>query len=77
MKLKTYLLPSHWASALINDDWTGLDDEDVDAVLTWLTANQPGYCVDCDEESQFCRHHDASGLGVLAADCLTFTFQEV
>jgi hypothetical protein len=28
METKTYWLPAHWASALINGDTTGLDDAD-------------------------------------------------
>lgn len=73
MQTLTYRLPSHWASALINDDATGLTDEEHNELNEWLQAYRPGYCIDCTEEPEFCYSHDADGYA-LAGDCLTFTF---
>jgi hypothetical protein len=72
-----FTLPAHWASALINDDWSGMDADEEDELLAWLDCYEPGYCVGCSDTPEFHHHHDATNLGVLGADCLTFTFQEV
>lgn len=68
------LLPAHWASALINGDYTGTDDTE-DEVIDEITRLF-GACVDASDCPEFCRFHDASSHGVLAGDCLTFTFIE-
>lgn len=31
MKIETFILPVRWASALINGDWSGLDEDDIQA----------------------------------------------
>lgn len=76
MKTETYELPAFWASALINGDWTGLEDEDESALKAWLEAFEPGYCVDVSDEPFFKLRHDAWQY-VLACDCLVYTFQIV
>jgi hypothetical protein len=76
MKTANYLLPDFWASPLINDDWTGLSDEDEAHLTLWLKATKPGYCIDVSDESEFVTGHDARGY-VLPCDCLTYTFQEL
>lgn len=76
MKTETYELPAFWASALINDDWTRLEDEDESALKAWLKDVKPGYCVDVSDETFFTKWHDAQEY-VLACDCLVFTFQIV
>lgn len=69
-----YLLPAYWASALINDDWTGTSDEEEHEIKHWLDWEQPGYCCSVsDEEASFHWKNDATDLG---GDCLTFTFQK-
>ena len=74
MKTETYELPAFWASALINDDWTGLEDEDESALKAWLEAFEPGYCIDVSDEPFFTKWHDAQEY-VLACDGLVYTFQ--
>jgi hypothetical protein len=76
MKTTDYLLPDFWASALINDDWTGLDDGDEKYLTGWLKSNRPGVCINVSDEPEFATGHDARGY-VLACDCLTYTFQEL
>ncbi len=76
MKTETYTLPAHWASALINDDESGMDDDEISAMNAWLEYAKPGYCIDCGEETFFCKWHDAIGYS-LAGDCLEFTFQVI
>jgi hypothetical protein len=69
----TVLLPAYWASALINDDYSGLSDEEEDAIERFLIEYKEWYVADCSEESEFVIFHDARKYGVLAGDCLTYT----
>lgn len=71
---ETYELPAFWASALINHDWTGLEDEDAEALLLWLEDVAPDYCIDVSDEPFFTKWHDAQKYA-LACDCLVYTFQ--
>ncbi len=74
MKTKTYWLPAHWASALVNGDTTGLDDAD-ENMLDWvMTAEDLSAPIACGEEVSFLKYHDAQPYGVLACDCLEYTF---
>ena len=73
-----YELPSFWASALINGDFSGLDVEDLKALesFTLDVVEEYGHAnfVDCSDDcSDFRRYHDASAYGVLACDVLTYT----
>ena len=72
MKTQTYKLPAYWASALINADYSGMEDSEEKELNEWLEYTKPGYCIDCSEESFFSWRNDANGLG---GDCLEFTFQ--
>ena len=69
-----FTLPAHWASALINGDFTGLDDAEEAAVRYWLDTEPDigGDALSCTDEPEFLRYYDAQ-IG-LACDCLTFTF---
>jgi len=73
MKTETYELPSFWASPLINGDYSGMEDTDIEALEKWLEKEKPGYCVSLSDESFFAWRHDASAY-VLACDCSEFTF---
>jgi len=53
-----YILPSCYASALINGDFSGLSDEDEDELNKWFERAKPGLCVGCSEESYFTHGHD-------------------
>ena len=50
-KVLTVTLPEHWASALINMDYSGLDAEEEREVKQWMKNNlAPGKdVVDCSE----------------------------
>jgi len=68
-----YLLPAHWAPALINGDESGLTDEESAELAGWLESHpELGTCVGCDDEPEFCTENDA---GTLACDCVTFEFE--
>lgn len=66
-----YLLPTYWASALINDDYSGMEDREIIEIKKFLD-NTPGYPVDVDFQTEgFYSYNDA---GTLAGDCAVFTF---
>lgn len=74
MNTITYNLPDFWASALINNDWSGLDymggTEDL---MQWLESHpEIGGCLAVNGQSVFTSRHDARG--VLACNCLEYTF---
>lgn len=71
----TYILPSFWASALVNGDESGFSDEDSEALEAWLTHEGVGSCVDVGQEESFSSFHDAR-FYVLPCDCLEFTFMK-
>jgi hypothetical protein len=79
-KIKTYtlMLPTHWASPLVNGDETGLEDEDqaqLDAFVNDMVRTYGScHCVDVSEDTEFMRWHDAAQYGVLACDVAEFTF---
>lgn len=71
------LLPAHWAGYLINGDNEGfvrMDDNELRVAM--LCETLYGSCVDASDYAEFAWTHDASSHGVLAGDCLTFTFIE-
>ncbi len=73
-----WLLPSHWASALINDDWTGYDQEEIDQIETVLHRSglSTHRCVDVADDSSFMQRPSywPESYGLLAGDYATFTF---
>jgi hypothetical protein len=81
MKFRTedYMLPAHWASYLINGDATSFSlnddggDEEI-AVIDQITDNIGLSPVSCSDDPVFMKYHDARPYGVLACDCLMFTF---
>jgi len=79
MKIETYLLPTHWACALINCDATGLDDDDLKALNAFeydmVKTHGKAWCVDVEQDSEgFMKYHDAEHYGVLACDVSKFLF---
>lgn len=75
----TYTLPAHWASVLINLDYTGVTDEDEQEISDFIDG-EFGDSLFCtvttanDNEPEFCKYHDAQPYGVLACDCIDYTF---
>jgi hypothetical protein len=71
-------LPAHWASALVNGDYTSFDDSNPDDIKEQSTIAQIedlfGSCTGVSDTPEFRVHHDASADGVLPCDCLTYTF---
>lgn len=74
MKQLTYTLPSFWAVYLINDDASGMADDEIKAIDDWMDATKLPAPSDCSEEPDFVHWHDARDVYPYAADCLTYTF---
>ena len=74
METTTYWLPAHWASALVNGDFTGLDEDDEEALMRVIAGEQLPDPIACGDEPEFRKYHDAQPYGVLACDCLEYTF---
>lgn len=67
----TYLLPTYWACALINGDYTGLTEEEIKTIEGFLKTVE-GSPVSIDFETEgFFRHNDA---GTLPGNCVEYTF---
>lgn len=72
-----YILPTHWLSALINDDWSGLDDKEEKEIRDWLNKEGKQYprfwalCPSEDDDLGFKWRNDANNLG---QDCTRVTF---
>tara|TARA_B100001250_G_scaffold224878_2_gene192856 strand:+ start:522 stop:845 length:324 start_codon:yes stop_codon:yes gene_type:complete len=76
-------LPDFWASAIINNDQSGLEDEDIQELNDFIEYWEDDIYIDradipSDEngciETHFMKYHDASHLGVLACDCFEYIF---
>ena len=77
-KLKTidYTLPEFWACYLINGDDSGLSNNDVRQIDQFMANEGLGHPLCCsDDNGDFRTYHDARPYGVLACDCLTYTFE--
>ena len=70
----TYVLPSHWASALFYGDLTGLEEHDEEQLMAFIAGEDLPDPLDVSDEPEFLKYHDAQPYGVLACDCLTYTF---
>lgn len=72
----TATLPAHWASALINGDTSGMSDDEELNFNSFIRCF-PEYAepVSCSDHAELTKYHDAPG--VLACDCLTFTYLRV
>lgn len=67
----TYLLPTYWACALINGDYTGLTEEDTNEINDFLETVQ-GHPASVDFKTEgFYHHNDA---GTLPGNCVEYTF---
>jgi hypothetical protein len=78
MKTVEFILPDHWACAFINSDESGMDDDESEALGSFVSFMVKKYgschCVNVADDSNFVRYHDAADFGVLACEASTFTF---
>lgn len=68
-----YRLPVYWACALINDDYTGLEDKECEKIKRFLEIAE-GYPVDVDWETQGFYH--CNDAGTLPGECADFIFHK-
>lgn len=63
-----YLIATHYVSAIINDDYTGLEDDEETELRAWLEDNEQrgGYWTCEDDYPEFCTD-EVSGL---KSDCV-------
>ena len=75
METVNLILPAHWASALVNADYTGMDDREIVELETWQNSNTNTHNspLAVSAEPEFVAFHDAPG--VLPAECLEYTFE--
>ena len=76
-------LPDFWASAIINNDESGLEDEDIEKLNDFIeywkddiyisSADIPSDENACIE-SHFMKYHDAQMFGILACNCCEYIF---
>lgn len=69
-----YKLPVYWACALINDDYSGLSEEEIREINAFL-RNAGGYVVDVDWETQGFYH--CNDAGTLPGECADFIFHKI
>jgi hypothetical protein len=69
-----YRLPVYWACALINDDYSGLSEEEIREINAFL-RNAEGYPVDVDWETQGFYH--CNDAGTLPGECADFIFHKI
>ena len=69
-------LPSHWASALINGDWSGYSEEECEGLLSFIANELNGLnCVDVKNDSSY-QLPPSYYPWLLAGDYSTFVFTE-
>ena len=70
--LQPYVIPTHFLCAILNDDYTGLEDNEEAIVKQFLKDWGPRYMFISltDEDSYFTRCHDLREYGILACDCM-------
>lgn len=55
---ESYVLPEYYAGYLVNDDPSGLTDEEITEIDNFLDDNKLGSCLDCSCEPYFKHGHD-------------------
>lgn len=64
-------IPSWALCAIINDDRTGLEDEDIEILDKWLNENRYDLvCPPNDEDEGYFTHYPAFGLPCDVYDCV-------
>ena len=72
MEQNTYRIPAHYVCALVNDDWSGLSDEDEKELKEWLETTEPGSATCPDGETFFAHGNDINRN--IGADCYDVIF---
>jgi hypothetical protein len=65
--IKELMISSHYLSAIINNDYSGLNEDETQAVKDFLKEQVKGYLVDIAENSEnFCKCY----INKLYSDCV-------
>ena len=70
-RFEKQVLYTHWASALVNDDLTEYEPEELAEIEEWQAQNPDLHCVDVDQDHWF----GFPDYGTLRGDVTEFTFQ--
>jgi hypothetical protein len=72
LDLQPYVIPAHFLCAIVNDDYTGLDDNEDAIVRQFLQdlGDRYLFVAPGDGDSYFTRCHDLREYGILACDCV-------
>ena len=74
MKIETHTMPAHWAGALINNDWSGLDGRKSQDLKEYLRDNPECFNpVSCSENPTIERFTFSPGVTLLT-ECLEYSF---
>lgn len=67
MKVETYVLPEFWACALINNDFSAMEESEIKELNKFIEDNREEncrfYCINCSDEAYFKWCNDATSLG--------------
>lgn len=78
MEIEQFELPVHWAAALINDDTSGFEPEEEEALnrfIDWIVLEYgQAWCVSVGDDIYFSNIHDATSFGIGSCDCSVFSF---
>lgn len=72
MEQITYRLPAEYVCALVNDDYSGLSDEDEKELNEWIERVKPGHCCAPDGEPFLANGHAINRYQM--ADCYDVVF---
>jgi len=77
METIEFILPTYWASALCNGDFSGYTNEELGQIKAFIKdcTDEIGHAfLDPETEGSpdFLRYHDAKKYGVLATDCWAY-----
>ena len=74
MQTCKYLLPEHWATALFYGDTSSFNKDEKKAYDSFVLGENLPDPLSVTDEPEFTEDHDAQPYGVLACNCLTYTF---
>ena len=75
MSTELYTLPAAWQNALINLDYSSLDNQSETNILHWLENNNLGLdsCIDCNDETVVMKCYIKPWI-MIYCECLEYTF---
>jgi len=75
MNIAEFILPTSWASYLINRDESGYDSEELAIIKQWESEVHLSDALSCNEDSYFTRYGDAATvLDMALVECTEYQF---